>query len=328
MNSSTLSIIKKKTFLQIIFKFIQSNTPLITLIVLFLFATFRYEYFFSMFNLVNILRQVSMLGLISVGMTFVILTGGIDLSVGSIMALAGVWAANLSGVSLTLCFLIPFLIGVFLGFINGLIITKLNITPFLATLAIMIGARGLAHVSTGEVSIRIEQLSAGFLLLGKGKILGIPLPAIIFILVVVIASFIAKYTKFGRSVYAVGGNEEAAKVMGLNVNRIKVIVYTISGSLASLAGIILTSRLGAGQPVAGQGWELDAIAATVIGGTLLTGGKGKFSGTLLGVLIIGIMTNILNMDKNINTWWEYVVKGIVLLIAVIIQSQTEEKKLG
>ena len=297
-----------------------------TLIILFIFATIRYEYFFSPLNLINILRQVSMLGIVAIGMTFVILIGGIDLSVGSILAVAGVLAANLSGYSLTLCLLVPLVAGVFLGFMNGLIITRLKIIPFIATLAMMIGARGIAHISTGEISIRIKQLSSGFLILGRSYVFGIPLPTIIFVSLIIIASFISKYTKFGRSLYAIGGNEEAAIMMGVDVNRVKVIAYTISGGLAAFSGIILTSRLGAGQPVAGQGWELDAIAATVIGGTLLSGGTGKFSGTLLGVLIIGIITNILNMDRNLNTWWEHVVKGMVLLIAIIIQSQAAKRK--
>jgi ribose transport system permease protein len=328
MSTTLNTAVKKRPAINIALKFLQNNAPLVTLIFLFSFAAFRYEYFFTPLNLINILRQVSMLGLVAIGMTFVILIGGIDLSVGSILAVAGVLAANLSGVSLTLCLTIPLLAGIFLGFINGLVITKLRIIPFIATLAMMIGARGIAHISTGEISIRIKQLSSGFLVLGRSYIFGIPLPTIIFVATVILASVIAKYTKFGRALYAVGGNEEAAAMMGLNINRVKILAYTISGGLAAFAGIILTSRLGAGQPVAGQGWELDAIAATVIGGTLLTGGKGKFSGTLLGVLIIGIITNILNMDKNLNTWWEHVVKGMILLVAIILQYQTEKRKIN
>ena len=327
MSTTTSIALKRRSIASIALRFLQDNAPLVTLIILFLFATFRYEYFFTPLNIINILRQVSMLGLVAVGMTFVILIRGIDLSVGSILAVAGVLAANLSGVSLILCLTVPLLTGILLGFINGLVITKLRIIPFIATLAMMIGARGIAHISTGEISIRIKQLSAGFLVLGRSYIFGIPLPTIIFVATVVIASIIAKYTKFGRALYAVGGNEEAAAMMGLNVERVKLLAYTISGGLSAFAGIILTARLGAGQPVAGQGWELDAIAATVIGGTLLTGGKGKFSGTLLGVLIIGIITNILNMERNLNTWWEHVIKGMVLLIAIIIQYQTEKRKI-
>lgn len=307
-------------------KFIKSQGALITFALLFLVASIRYEEFLSILNISNVLRQVSMIGLIAVGMTFVILIGGIDLSVGSIVAVAGVLAANLSGTNVVLAILVPVIVGIILGFINGFIVTKMKVAPFIATLAMMMGARGIAYISTGEVSVRVNKLSSGFTELARGYVFGIPIPALIFIAVVIIAAFVSKYTSFGRHIYAVGGNEEAAKMMGLDVHRIKILAYTINGMLSAFAGVILTSRLGAGQPVAGEGWEMTVIASVVIGGTLLSGGVGKFSGTFFGVLIIGMLTNIFNMQGNINTWWQNVMMGVLLLVVVIVQSQITSKK--
>ncbi|MCX8130619.1 MAG: ABC transporter permease [Clostridia bacterium] len=306
--------------------FVKSQGALVAFIVIFVIASFQYDQFLTFINISNILRQVSMVGLVAVGMTFVILTGGIDLSVGAIVALAGVLAANLSNHNMFLAILVPVIVAGMMGMINGLVITKMRIVPFIATLAMMMGARGIAYISTGEVSVRVGKLSSGFTQLARGFLFGIPIPAVIFLVVVIAAAFISRYTSFGRHVYAVGGNEEASKMMGLSTNKIKILVYTISGLMAGLAGVILTSRLGAGQPVAGEGWEMTAIASTVIGGTLLTGGVGRFSGTLLGVLIIGMITNVFNMQGNINTWWQNVLMGALLLVVVVIQSQVSKTK--
>jgi ribose/xylose/arabinose/galactoside ABC-type transport system permease subunit len=259
-------------------------------------------------------------------MTFVILTGGIDLSVGSMVALAGVLAANLSGKGMLLAILIPILATSLLGWINGLVITKMKIVPFVATLAMMMGIRGIAYISTGETSVRVDKLSTGFTELARGFIFGIPIPALILVFAVIIASIVLKYSSFGRHVLAVGGNEEASKMMGLNVGKIKTMTYVISGGLSGFAGVILASRLGAGQPVAGEGWEMTAIASVVLGGTLLSGGVGRFSGTFFGALIIGIITNMFNMQGNINTWWQNVLMGSLLLVVVVIQSQVSKKK--
>lgn len=306
--------------------FIKSQGALIAFLILFVAASVRYEQFLSFLNISNILRQVSMVGLVAVGMTFVILTGGIDLSVGSILALSGVLAANLSSKGMLPAIIIPVIVAAFLGMVNGLVITKMKIVPFIATLAMMMGARGIAYISTGEISVRVDKLSSGFTNLARGFFLGIPIPAIIFVAVVLLATFVAHYTTLGRHIFAVGGNEEASKMMGLNANKIKIAAYTISGALAGLAGVILTSRLGAGQPVAGEGWEMTAIASAVIGGTLLSGGVGKFSGTFIGVLIIGMITNIFNMQGNINTWWQNVLMGALLLVVIVVQSQVTKAK--
>ena len=311
---------------QSMINFIKSQGALVAFLILFIAASIRYEQFLTVINVSNILRQVSMAGLVAVGMTFVILTGGIDLSVGAIVAVSGVLAANLSNHSMLLTILVPLAVAACLGLINGFVIAKMRIVPFIATLAMMMGARGIAYISTGEVSVRVGKLSAGFTQIARGFVLGIPIPALIFVIIVLIAAFILKFTSFGRHVYAVGGNEEASKMMGLNVDRVKMMVYALSGFLSGMAGVILTSRLGAGQPVAGEGWEMTAIASVVIGGTLLSGGIGKVGGTFIGVLIMGIITNIFNMQGNINTWWQNVLTGAILLVVVVIQSQVTQAK--
>ncbi len=303
------------------FRLPKGEGALITFLILFAFATFRYEQFFTLLNLKNVLRQVSMLGFVAIGMTFVILIGGIDLSVGSTLAVAGVVAARVSSYGVGISIIIPVLIGITFGVVNGLLVTKLRIVPFIATLATMLGIRGIAYIATGELSVGAGSASPGFIQLGRGFALGIPIPAILFILAIIIAVIVSKKTKFGRYVYAVGGNEEAAKMMGLKVHNIKILVYAISGALSAFAGVILTSRLGAGQPVAGDGWELTAIAATVIGGTLITGGVGRFTGTLYGVLITGLIQNMFNMQGNLNVWWQNILMGAILLGVVIAQSK-------
>ncbi len=302
-------------------KNLNNYSALITLIVLVVVASARYEQFLSLLNISNVMRQVSMVGLIAIGMTFVILIGGIDLSVGSIVALSGIIAAYLTNVSLILAIVVPLLVGLILGVVNGLVVAKMKVAPFIATLAMMMGVRGLAYIATGEVTITVNQEMAVFTQMARGYLWNIPIPVYILLAIVTVAVIISRHTRIGRHVYAVGGNEEAARMMGLKVESIKIFAYAVNGFLSALAGVILTSRLGAGQPVAGEGWEMTVIASVVIGGTLLTGGVGKFSGTFFGVLIIGILTNIFNMQGNINTWWQNVLMGALLLIVVIIQSK-------
>jgi ribose/xylose/arabinose/galactoside ABC-type transport system permease subunit len=305
---------------------LRTQGALLAFLILFVIATVSFDQFLSVMNISNILRQVSMIGLVALGMTCVVLVGGIDLSVGAIVAVAGVLAAKLSSYGIVAAITVPILVAALLGLINGFVVTKMKIIPFVATLAMMMFARGVAFISTGESSVGVDKVSAGFTHLARGYLFGVPIPAILFLSAVVIMGVASKYTGLGRYMFAVGGNEEAAKMMGLNVHRIKMAAYTISGMLAGFAGVILTARLGAGQPVAGDGWEMTAIASVVIGGTLLTGGVGKFSGTLIGVLIIGIITNMFNMQGNMNTWWQNVIMGALLLIVVIVQAQTKKSR--
>jgi ribose transport system permease protein len=305
---------------------IQRQGALIALIAVCVFAAMRYEDFLTQANLLNVLRQNSMLGLVALGMTFVILTGGIDLSVGSLLAVAGVIAANLAGRGVIVAALAAILFTTLLGFINGLVISRARIQPFIVTLGMMIAARGLALAYTGEESVRVDRLSEGFTWLGRGLIGPIPVPVLILVLAFIAGWVILGHTRFGRHVFSIGDNEEAARLMGLNVGRVTLGVYALSGALSGLAGVILASRLGAGQPVAGMGWELDAIAAVVVGGTLLTGGQGGVGATFVGVLLLGVIFNLFNLEGSISPWWQLVLRGAILLLVVIAQNRLNSRK--
>jgi ribose transport system permease protein len=308
--------------------FLQRQGVLVTLLIVCAFATARYEAFLTPENLLNVLRQNSMLGLIALGMTFVILTGGIDLSVGSLLAVAGVVAANLAGRGILVAVLAGVGVAALLGFVNGFVIAKARIQPFIATLAMMIAARGLALAATGEESVRVDRLAEGFTWLGRGWIGPVPVPVLIVAVAFVIGWVVLNHTRFGRHVYALGDNEEAARLMGLNVARTTLGVYTLSGALAGLAGVILASRLGAGQPTEGTGRELDAIASVVVGGTLLTGGQGGVGSTIVGVLLLGIIYNIFNLEGTISSWWQWVLRGIFLLAVVIVQNRLSAREIS
>lgn len=300
---------------------VQKQGALVLLGLVCIIATARYEAFLTSENLLNVLRQNSMLGIVALGMTFVILTGGIDLSVGALLAVAGVIAASLADRGLIIALSAATSVTVVLGLINGLIIAKARIQPFIVTLGMMIAARGLALAVTGEESVRIQGLTDDFTWLGRGWIGFLPVPVVVLVVVYFIGWMILNYTRFGRHVFSVGDNDEAARLMGLNTDRVIILVYGISGLLAGLAGVILASRLGAGQPVAGVGWELDAIAAVVVGGTLLTGGKGSVVSTFFGFLLLGVIFNIFNLEGQISPWWQLVFRGAILLAVVILQNR-------
>lgn len=299
---------------------------LIALLAVCVFASLRYDTFLTEENLLNVVRQNSMLGLVALGMTFVILTGGIDLSVGSLVAIGGVVSANLAGRGSLYAVLAAVLLTATLGLISGLVIARARIQPFIVTLAMMIAARGLALAATGEQSVRVDRLSEGFTWLGRGLLGPIPIPVVILALAFSVGWVVLGHTRFGRHVYALGDNEEAARLMGLNIRSVTMGVYALSGALAGLAGVILASRLGAGQPVAGTGWELDAIASVVVGGTLLTGGQGGAFATLVGVLLLGVIFNIFNLEGTISSWWQWVLRGVFLLAVVIVQNRLSKEK--
>jgi ribose/xylose/arabinose/galactoside ABC-type transport system permease subunit len=299
---------------------LQGRGASLALGAVFIFAALRYEAFLTPENLLNVVRQNSMLGLVALGMTFVILTGGIDLSVGSMVAVAGVIAANLSAYGLMAAMAAAVCCTALLGFANGLVIARVRIPPFIVTLAMMIGARGIALACTREQSVRVDRLSAGFTWLGRGHVGPVPVPILLFAAAFILAWLCLAHTTFGRHVYALGDNHEAARLMGLNTGPVIIAVYTLSGALSGVAGVILASRLGAGQPVAGTAWELDAIAAVVVGGTLLTGGQGGAGSTLIGVLLLGVLFNVFNLEGTISSWWQWVLRGLFLLAVVIVQS--------
>ncbi|WP_053023770.1 ABC transporter permease subunit [Staphylococcus haemolyticus] len=299
--------------------FMEKIIPFIGLILLIIVVSILNPSFLDLSNLLNLLRQISINGLIAFGMTFIILTGGIDLSVGSILALSSAFIALMitSGVDPIIALIIGVLIGFVLGAVNGLLVTKGNMAPFIATLATMTIFRGLTLVITDGNPITNLGDSYLFQLFGKGYFIGIPVPAVTMIIVFVILLIILQKTTFGRHTYAIGGNEVAAKISGIKVNKIKILIYGISGLMSALAGGILTSRLNSAQPTAGTSYELDAIAAVVLDGTSLTGGKGRIVGTLIGVLIIGVLNNGLNL-LGVSSFYQQVVKGVVILIAVLI----------
>lgn len=318
------------------FGFLPSNLPmnkigliitLIALILIFALLPSTGKVFLTSNNILNILRQASTNLYIALAMTMVIILGGIDLSVGSIIALSGtvtggliaysnfpVWAAALVGL----------LVGIAIGMFNGFVISKTTIPAFIVTLATMNIGRGLAYIYTGGAPIRV--VSDEFNVIGSGYIGVIPLPIIYLIILVVIAGYIMGRTKLGRHIYAVGGNAQAAKFSGIKNNRVTFFVYTFSGVMAAISGIVLASRMFSGQPTAGEGAEMDAIAAVVVGGTSMSGGIGTISGTVIGGLIIAVLNNGLNL-MNVNSFWQLVVKGIVILLAVYIDYiRTKNKK--
>ena len=301
-------------------KYMSELTTVIALIILMAVITIINSNFLTANNLLNLLLQVTSNALIAFGMTFVILTGGIDLSVGSILALSSALTAGLlgSGMPVTLAILISLILGCILGMMNGLLISYGKLAPFIVTLATMTIFRGATLVYTNGNPIT-KGLSDTFLFqfLGQGYIVGIPFPVIIMFIVFIVLYVLLHKTAFGKSVYAIGGNEKAAYISGGKLNKVKIIIYSISGLMASISGLIITSRLSSAQPTAGASYEMDAIAAVVLGGTSLSGGKGRILGTLIGALIIGVLNNGLNII-GVSAFWQQVVKGVVILIAVLI----------
>jgi ribose transport system permease protein len=302
--------------------------PLIALLLMVVAMTILSDNFATRDNLFNVTRQISVNLCISIGMTLVILTGGIDLSVGSILAFTGAIAAGLikngiefQGANLFIGFtllgviLAAIIVGCILGLFNGWMITKFKVPPFVATLAMLTIARGFTMLYTK--GFPITQLGDNFNFIGTGWFLGVPMPVWISLLIIVLSVVFVSKTPMGRYIYAIGGNEKAALLSGVNVKRVKIFVYMIAGALAGVGGLLVTARLDSAQPNAGMGYELDSIAAVVIGGTSLSGGKGSIMGTVIGALIIGVLNNGLVL-LNVSPFWQQVIKGLVILLAVII----------
>lgn len=298
--------------------------PLVGLVVVSLVMVFASGSFLSASNISNIMRQVSINALIAVGMTFVILTGGIDLSVGAVMALAGTLAAGLmaSGVNGVLALIVCLVAGLLFGAANGICVAYAGMPPIIVTLATMGIARGLGLIYTGGYPI--SGLPAWVNWFGAGRISGIDVPILIMLAVYAVAWLLLERTAFGRYVYAIGGNETATRLSGVRVPRAKLLVYALSGFTAAIAAVVLTGRLMSGQPNAGQGFELDAIAAVVLGGTSIAGGRGSLIGTLLGALLLGVLNNGLNM-VGVNPYVQTVVKGVIILFAIFIGRERRNK---
>ncbi|EIF8948606.1 ribose ABC transporter permease [Vibrio cholerae] len=299
---------------------------LIALLFLVVVVSFLNPNFFTVDNILNILRQTSVNAIIAVGMTLVILTAGIDLSVGSVLALCGAFAATLVAMEVPVLVAVPtaLLAGAALGAISGIIIAKGKVQAFIATLVTMTLLRGVTMVYTDgrPISTGFTDTADTFAWFGTGYALGIPVPVWLMVVVFAGAWYLLNHTRFGRYVYAVGGNESATRLSGINVDRVKIGVYAICGLLAALAGIIVTSRLSSAQPTAGMGYELDAIAAVVLGGTSLMGGKGRIMGTLIGALIIGFLNNALNL-LDVSSYYQMIAKAVVILLAVLVDNKNK-----
>ena len=296
----------------------------IAFVVELLVFSFLSPYFLTTDNLLNVSLQVSITAIIAAGMTFVILTGGIDLSVGSLLALAGILTTDVLKlqlpitVSFPLAVLVGLTAGALSGAVAGALITRYNITPFIVTLALMTVWRGIAFVYTEGRPI--WELPDVFSILGSGRLLGVPIPSIIMIVVFVASHIVLTQTRFGRHVYAVGGNKEAARLAGIRTSRVFVQVYVLCGFLAALSGILLASRMNSGQPNTGLGYELDVIAAVVVGGTSLSGGRGSILGTFIGAMLIAVLRNGLNL-LNVGSYVQQVVVGVVILLAVMMDRE-------
>jgi ribose/xylose/arabinose/galactoside ABC-type transport system permease subunit len=300
-------------------KYINKYGIFIVLLLMFVIFSFWAPGFFSVMNIKNLLRYVSVIGVIAIGSTFVIIGGGIDLSVGSILALSALFTTFLISGQLSFPILIAILVGIIVGMacgaFNGFIIAKWKIAPFIVTLATMIIIRGLCLAYTnGE---NIKNISEAYKIIGQGEFLNIPVPLIIFLIVSILGFIALNLTRFGRYVYMIGGNEAAAVLSGINVKSTKILLYMISGIASAIGGIMLSSKLMTGQPIAGEGYELDVVAAIIIGGASLSGGIGNIQGVVVGVLILGMINNGLGL-LNVSSFYQQIIKGVVIILAVFV----------
>lgn len=317
------------TFKNGVVKYFKDNIGIIiALLAMFIFLTVfptTRSTFLTPKNMFNILRQNASNLFLATGMTMVIILGGIDLSVGSVIALSGVVAAGCVvnfGLPEAVGFAAAIAVGAIVGMFNGFVICKTDIPPFIVTLASMNITKGIALVLTGGAPIRC--MTDAFKFPGAGYVGTVPTPVILMVVIFVIAALMINRTQLGRHIYAVGGNVQAAKFSGINVQKVKFIVYTYTGLMAGIAGVVIASRLYSGQPTAGDGAEMDAIASVVVGGTSMSGGSGRIGGTLIGVLIIGVLNNGLNL-LGVDSNFQYVVKGLVILLAVYIDFLRNKK---
>lgn len=302
---------------------------ILALVALIVFGGLRYDNFLSPFNILSFLRYNSMFALIALGMTFVIITGGIDLSVGATAAMASVVAALMSGQHWVAGLLGGVLAGLAVGVLNGFLVSRMRIQPFIATLATMLAASGTGLLLAGNQSVSVSY-ETGFTAIGQDDFLGFPIAAWIAALAYLVGWLVLEKRPVGRHILAIGDGEQTARMMGLKVERNLALVYAASGALAGFAGVILASQFGAGQPTEGVGWELFAIAAVVVGGTLLTGGSGSVGATLAGALLLGLVFNILNFENglgwiSLSAYWQSIIRGAFLLGVVLLQARLQQR---
>jgi erythritol transport system permease protein len=318
--SALLTLMKLRTF--------------IALFAVIIFFSFFAPNFLSTANMILMSKHATQNAFLAIGMTFVIITGGIDLSVGSIVGLCGMVAGYLvlNGIDLQIGYtiyfnvvetaLITLAVGIAIGAVNGLLITRLNVAPFIATLGVLYVARGLALLSSDGRTFpnlvgKPELGTTGFGFLGAGRLVGLPVSIWILIVVALGAAYLARYTPLGRHIFAVGGNERAARISGVRVNMVKMFVYMFSGFCAAIVGLIISSELMASHPATGESFELNAIAAAVLGGTSMSGGRGTIGGTIVGAFVIGILSDGLVM-MGVSSFWQMVIKGLVIIVAVVV----------
>lgn len=297
----------------------------IVFVLLIVVASLASPYFLNSTNILNVLRGASMVGVVAIGMTIVILARGIDLSSGALVGVSAVTAAALAGQGSAVAWPAALAICTAAGVVNGVLVTKLKLQPFIATLAMMIFARGAVYLYTDGGDVFAAGADSAFRFLGSGYIWVIPTPVVLFVGIWAIALYVTTQTRWGRHVYAVGANEEAARIYGIPVDRIQIQVYALSGFLAGVAGLILVSRISVAEPNAGNLYELDAIAATLIGGTSFDGGVGGVLGTIIGVLILAVITNLLNL-LAVSPFVQMLATGVILVVAVVVSDLRNRKR--
>lgn len=310
-------------------RFIRGNGILLAFLVLIVAGALRSEHFLTLDNFANVARQASIAGILGIGMTFVILTAGIDLSVGSILGIVAIGFASIlaGGVPWPLAIVLALTLGAFVGSLNGLGVTKGGLQPFIMTLAMLVIARGVTLTYSDAKPVRVGDAAADIAWIGNGSLAGIPVPFILFITIAIVAWFTLRHTSFGRQVYAVGDNREAARLSGISTNRVVFSVYVISGLCAAVSALIVVSRLAAAEATQGEGFELDAIAIVVIGGTSLFGGSGGVGGTLIGAGIVAAVNNLLNL-LGVPPFSQRIAKGLIILGAVLLERRTRGREEG
>lgn len=296
------------------------------LAALVVYFSFGSKYFLTGGNIVNVLRQSAVTGISAVGLTYVMLTGGIDLSIGAVIGLTAVTASSCMaklGLHPILACVLALLIGLLIGFVNGILVNYVEIPALIATLGVMTSVRGLCYILTG--GLPVYGFPESFDILGKGYLWVIPVPVIVMMIVLIVGWYVLNRTRYGRYLYAIGGSREAARLSGINVNRMIVATYMIAGFLSALAGLVELSRLSSGQPAAGDGFEMNVITAVVLGGISVNGGEGKFSGVVVGIFIMSVLANGLVM-MNVYEFYQQLIRGLVLIFAVGFDQLSKKKK--
>lgn len=309
--------------------FIENNIAILAVLAMMLFGWGSYGSMFISYrsNLINVLRTASMMGIMGIGVNLCFLIGARDLSVAANAAMASMFVAMTSKYGFVPSILVGMLAGTLMGLFNGFVIAKFKVQPFIATLGTQLAGRGIALLLNNELSITIDQNATVLKTIGNGNIGGLlPYSAAIFLALILIFSVILKYTPFGRAIYAIGGNEEAAEMMGIRVERIKIIVFALSGLMAGICGTVLCGHINAGQPTACEGWEMTIMATIVIGGTKVKGGAGKIHGLFFGVIFVQLITNLINLNGHLSVYWKDITTGMILLIAVLLQVYSDYRK--